>query len=536
LRGNQTYDSNITLLYLSKGQLNQKGLSNKWLIDDSNYNFFWDKVFWKKTISQLLESHAQKIIININIDHKLILKDYDPIFSNKKVYWSSFSNKPILNKEKLKINIYTNDILPDSDGLVRYYKNNNKEKINLLEKLFPSDYLFKNHAINYRGYSGLYKNKVISAQQKKIEQLTSNKIVIIGSNSLSNDYFKTPLGKMNSSEVLANVIDNYKNKQWIKNFNFNWGCLYLLVILIITILIIFSFPQPIALTYLIWIIFGITALSIALFDTLNFWIPILAPLLQIVATYVLFLSYQLNVKDYKNWKLQEEQRLQSKSQQLKNNFVSLISHDLKTPIAKIQGICDRIISLNPESKFLNDIQLVRTETEELNRYIQSILQVTKVESKDFKLQKKPIDINKIIEKVLSHLKFLIIEHENKVKLNLEPIFLIEVDPVLIYEVFLNIIENSLKYAPKSIISINTYETDQFVHIEFKDSGPGINEEDLKFIFDKFYRAKSSKQKAKGTGLGLYLVKYFIQLHNGNISIDSQINHGTEIHIKLPIDN
>ena len=129
-----------------------------------------------------------------------------------------------------------------------------------------------------------------------------------------------------------------------------------------------------------------------------------------------------------------------------------------------------------------------------------------------------------------------IDKSISVETDFEPIFSIQVDPILIYEVVLNIIENSIKYSSGGTIKIKTYETEQHVHAIFADDGPGIPSEDLKHIFEKFYRAKEQKQTTKGSGLGLYLVKYFIQLHGGSINVTSEVQKGTQVHIKLPIED
>ncbi len=538
LRGQQTFDKNITLMYINTNNvafLGDNRLKNWFLKENQNKDssILWDIDYWQNLLSKLLDMQVDKIIININFDKRLLLGNSNRIFENPKIFWTNNNSAPSFSFSNL--NIYSSEFIQDKDGQVRDYYKSINGKLNILEKSFPSSFIDKSKFINFRGPSGTFHNLILTDDTTLNKKQLMGKTVIIGTETLSDNFKETPVGKMNVSEIQANVIDNIRNKRWVESFSISWNIFYLIAILFLSLIIMFNFPQSVALTYLMWLTAGLSALSLALFDNYNFWLPVLAPIIQMASTYVFFLSYQLNVKENKNWKLEEEQKIQNQSQQLKNNFVSLISHDLKTPIAKIQGICDRIISVTPDTHLIEDIHAVRKETDHLNKYIQSILQITKVEAKDFKIQKKPVDINKIIEKVLSHLQFMVIERQNTIKLNLDPLFLIEADTVLMYEVFLNIIENSLKYAPNSVIEIKTFETDQYVHINIKDNGPGIDTSDLKHIFEKFYRAKSTKNKIKGTGLGLYLVKYFVQLHNGSISINSEVDVGTEFQIKLPIE-
>ena len=105
------------------------------------------------------------------------------------------------------------------------------------------------------------------------------------------------------------------------------------------------------------------------------------------------------------------------------------------------------------------------------------------------------------------------------------------------EVFQNLIENAIKYTSSNgKINIKTTETDTEVLIEIQDSGEGITEEDQIHIWKKFVRGKTQDQKTKGTGLGLYLVKYFIELHGGNIHLKSVPGHGTIFYVRLPIES
>ncbi|MBY0452605.1 MAG: histidine kinase, partial [Bdellovibrionaceae bacterium] len=224
-------------------------------------------------------------------------------------------------------------------------------------------------------------------------------------------------------------------------------------------------------------------------------------------------------------------------EQLKNNFVSLISHDLKTPIAKIQGVLDRLLAQGPlTQQQQSDLYNLKEYSDELNRYIQSILKVLRVESRDFKILKETADINGIIENVVERLSPLAQSKKIALQTHLEPMFLIEIDVTLMTEVVLNIVENAIKYTPPNgLVRIKSFETDQDVCVEIIDSGEGISSEDQEIIWNKFTRGKSQDYKTKGSGLGLYLVKYFVELHGGQISVQSEIGKGTQFTVKLPIE-
>jgi len=150
------------------------------------------------------------------------------------------------------------------------------------------------------------------------------------------------------------------------------------------------------------------------------------------------------------------------------------------------------------------------------------------------VRKESKDINKVIESIVEKLRFEAEAQEMQIDLELGPLYPIQVDSVLMNRVVSNLIENAIKYAGKNkTISIKTWDDPQWVYIEIKDNGVGIKPEDITHIFDKFYRVKNDSTHAiKGSGLGLYLVKYFIELHSGTIAADSQLGVGTTFTIKL----
>ena len=257
----------------------------------------------------------------------------------------------------------------------------------------------------------------------------------------------------------------------------------------------------------------------------------------LILIWVLYIGYHALRIEKAHAELQQEQRYLSDLEQLKNNFISLISHDLKTPIAKIQAVIDRLdAEKNIPDSMHEDFGNLKIYSEELNRYIQSILKVLRVESRDFQILKEVADLNEVIETVVERLKPVAKTKNVHIDLTLEPMFLIEFDVTLMTEVFLNLVENAIKYtSANGQVSIRTKETDTEILIEIQDTGEGIAAEDQMRIWKKFVRGRNQDQKTKGTGLGLYLVKYFIELHGGNITLKSDVGVGTTFYVRLPID-
>ena len=127
------------------------------------------------------------------------------------------------------------------------------------------------------------------------------------------------------------------------------------------------------------------------------------------------------------------------------------------------------------------------------------------------------------------------EKSIRIQPDLEPMFSLEYDPVLIKEVVINIVENAIKYTPTGgSIHILSKETEDFVFVSVKDTGDGIKPEDLDKVWGKFTRGSDQDLKTKGSGLGLYLVKYFIELHGGRVTLESQVGSGTTVSFQLPL--
>lgn len=237
------------------------------------------------------------------------------------------------------------------------------------------------------------------------------------------------------------------------------------------------------------------------------------------------------------WQLKEHAGYLQEIDQFKNNFLSLFSHDLKTPIAKIRAIVHRLLENSPElsESARNDLRSIDRTNDELARLISDILKVTKMESMRLEPEKKVVDLNRLVEKASQSLKFAAEQQKVEMVLDLEPLFSIEGDPQLIQEVITNLIENAVKYSPaQSKVVVQTFEEPGKVGVRVLDYGPGIVAEELPRVTGKFYRGKYAQEKTKGTGLGLYLSKYFVELHGGEIELKSQVGKGTDVRFWLPI--
>jgi signal transduction histidine kinase len=227
-----------------------------------------------------------------------------------------------------------------------------------------------------------------------------------------------------------------------------------------------------------------------------------------------------------------------KLDELKTNYISIFSHDLKTPIAKIDGVCDRVLK-TAEGKDLHEKHRKEFETilecnDELKTYINNILQLARIESENVRLTRVPVDLNRIIEEMVQRIGPLARDHGVSVKMSLEPLFTMELDEKLVREIIQNVFENAIAYSRAGTeVLVSSREEGDHVIVSVSDNGPGIPREELVHVTEKFYRGKAA-QVARGTGLGLYLVKYFTELHGGKLEVTSEVGKGTKVEMRFPV--
>ena len=284
---------------------------------------------------------------------------------------------------------------------------------------------------------------------------------------------------------------------------------------------------------LIW-----TAIGQILFQS-GIWIRESQPLVGIFVGYYLVVPYRL-IREYKKrWDYQRQNEVLTQVEELKTNFLSLVTHDLKTPVARIQGLAEVLLSKASERLVDRDKETIAHiigSTEELNRFISSILELSKAESNDLRLHFESKDINQLIERSVETFKAPARAKKIKIVTHLEPLFPIKIDASLISKVINNLIDNSLKYSlAGSEVSIETRELGDEIEILIRDQGIGMTPEETECLFTRFYRAKNdTTTKIAGTGLGLYLTKFFIEAHQGRVSVESKQHVGTTFKIYLPI--
>ena len=220
---------------------------------------------------------------------------------------------------------------------------------------------------------------------------------------------------------------------------------------------------------------------------------------------------------------------------MRSSFIANVSHELKTPMTTIGGFIDGILDGTiPVEKHKHYLGIVSDEVKRLSVMVNAMLSLSKLESGQTELKYAAVDVTEIICRVIISFS---LKFESK---NIEirgmddaSTFIVDGDYDLLYQALYNLFDNAIKFTPENgVITLNIDDLNRSISIT--NSGQGIKDEDIEFIFDRFYKADKSRSKDKsGFGLGLFIVKSIINIHNGNISVESEYGKSTTFTVSLP---
>lgn len=237
-------------------------------------------------------------------------------------------------------------------------------------------------------------------------------------------------------------------------------------------------------------------------------------------------------------KKMEAERLEELNEQ-KSMFVSTVSHDLKTPLTSIKIFSEMLLdnekTLSDNSK--NHLEIIEGETDRLTRLINNVLDFSKIEKGVRVYSFREIHFNKIVKDVIELMRYTLKMRGFNLETKLgEFNDLICGDTDAITEAIENIISNALRFSTeKKEITVSTFYKDSFVCVDVKDNGIGIDQSDIKNIFDPFFRTDDAKiKKIEGTGLGLSIVKHIVEQHKGKILIQSSPGLGSTFTLCFPV--
>lgn len=229
----------------------------------------------------------------------------------------------------------------------------------------------------------------------------------------------------------------------------------------------------------------------------------------------------------------EERRLDK----LRSDFVSNVSHELRTPISMLQGyseaIIDDIVDSDEEKKEL--ARIIYDESLRIGRLVNELLDLAKMEAGHISLNYENLEIGTFIQRIMHKFGGIAKEKHVVLESQLQDNQLFSMDPDRIEQVLTNLIDNAIRHtAENGCVTITQTRNDDGITIKVSDNGTGIAEEDLPFVFERFYKADKARTRGKaGTGLGLAIVKNIVDAHNGEITVQSKIDAGTTFIVFLP---
>ena len=235
------------------------------------------------------------------------------------------------------------------------------------------------------------------------------------------------------------------------------------------------------------------------------------------------------------WQIQKAIKREIELSQNQNNFLLSVTHELKTPLTSIQLALQTLSKRNlNRDQTQTLIEKAILENERLKILIDNIIQASSIENKGLIADKKPIKINALLEKIVNNSNKR--QEENLVSLNCPHQIDLSADVFMLETSIINILENAIKYAGSTNIILNVEKGANELKLSILDQGPGIDDNEKKFIFDKFYRVGNEETRLKkGSGLGLYIAKHFIQLHKGEIMYEKNTPRGSIFTIRLPYE-
>ena len=226
------------------------------------------------------------------------------------------------------------------------------------------------------------------------------------------------------------------------------------------------------------------------------------------------------------------------NEQKKNDLVVYLAHDLKTPLTSMIGYLSLLeemkdMPLKQKEKYIG---IALEKSYRLEDLINELFDIARFNSETIVLEKEEIHLRRMLEQLIDDFYPILKENQKKIELKMDKNSILYGDSDKLARVFGNLIQNACFYSTDDLITIKVTEKNNFIHITFTNKGKQISKEKCKRLFEKFYRADSSRTtKTGGSGLGLAISKEIVELHGGNISITSDEIY-TKFYVELPIKN
>lgn len=238
--------------------------------------------------------------------------------------------------------------------------------------------------------------------------------------------------------------------------------------------------------------------------------------------------------------ISETRRLMDESIHAREDIIATVSHDLKNPLAGIVGNLNLLSKLNerkenPDPKLTKITNALNRATNQMISLVQNLLDFSKLEAKCFIVNKNPENIPEIVDEVLHNFMIIAQEKEIELKVVLESnLPILNCDNLCVNRVLSNLLSNAIKFTPKGgSILVQVRKRNHSIVFMVKDTGLGIEENEIAHVFDRYWQSK--RTAVRGTGLGLAIVKGIVEAHDGHVWVESKMGEGSAFYFTLPIN-
>ncbi len=223
---------------------------------------------------------------------------------------------------------------------------------------------------------------------------------------------------------------------------------------------------------------------------------------------------------------------------MRSDFVANVSHELRTPLASIRGFAEtlKLGALHDPESAAAFLQIILDESDRLNRLVNDLLDLSKIESNRLPLKYESINVSSLITEIAQLLDRELAQKRLKLQLLGEHHLQVEADHDRLRQIIINLLHNSIQYTPEGgSVNVSWTTNAEHLSVSVKDSGIGIPKEDVPHVFERFFRVdRARNRQSGGTGLGLSITKHLIEMHKGTISAESELGHGSTFIFTIPL--
>ena len=227
---------------------------------------------------------------------------------------------------------------------------------------------------------------------------------------------------------------------------------------------------------------------------------------------------------------------------LRNQFLSLASHELRTPLTTVLGYIELLQRRVSKDNTLNErdqrtLQLIANQTQRLNKMIMSLLDISRIETGQLSIEPAPLDVCVLVKRIVDDVRATLGERHIEMLCPIHPC-VIQGDELRLEQVFQNLVQNAVKYSPQHApIGVVVRQYEGQVRVAVEDRGIGIPQAALPSLFQRFYRADNvDPTRISGLGIGLFVVKQIVELHGGEVMVESVEGKGSTFTVSLPLND